>query len=326
MKFLIKYILPVIMVFGFTKGYAQQTMQFSEYMFNGMAVNPAYAGYKEDWTLNLSGRLQWTGVDGAPKTSTLSVDGVTDGYKKNVGIGFLVTNDRLGPENNSAAYINYAYRIRLDAADTKRLCFGIAAGGIEYTINGSLFNAADITDGSIQSGAQSNFTPDFRAGAYYYSPFFYMGASVLNLLPQTNLNPNSAIVPQVRTLYVTTGFMVPISPAISWKPAVMFKEDFKGPTNMDVSSFFLIGKVLWLGAAYSSSVTLWNKPNLQSDLNKNDALTGMIDISVNSRIRVGYAYDIVTSQLPGFQNGSHEVSISIGFGRRNGRILSPRYF
>src|ERR1700709_233243 len=110
-----KYIMLIIIAFSFIKSYGQQTVQFSQYMFNGLAVNPAYAGYKEDWTLSLCSRLQWAGVEGAPKTSTLSIDGVTDSRSKNIGLGFLVTNDRLGPENNSSAYINYAYRLRLDA-------------------------------------------------------------------------------------------------------------------------------------------------------------------------------------------------------------------
>src|ERR1700744_2273046 len=100
MKSLKKYTLLVFIAFVSIKSYAQQTIQFSQYMFNGLAVNPAYAGYKEDWTINLSGRQQWTGVDGSPKTATISVDGVTSGETKNMGLGFLVTNDRLGPENN----------------------------------------------------------------------------------------------------------------------------------------------------------------------------------------------------------------------------------
>src|SRR5437879_1328217 len=102
-----KYTLLFIL-FGFTKSFAQQTLQYSQYMFNGLAVNPAYAGYKEDWTLSLGSRLQWAGVDGAPKTNSLSIDGVTNGDTKNIGLGFLVNNDRLGPENNSSVYINYA--------------------------------------------------------------------------------------------------------------------------------------------------------------------------------------------------------------------------
>jgi type IX secretion system PorP/SprF family membrane protein len=326
MKSLKKYTLLVFIAFVSIKSYAQQTIQFSQYMFNGLAVNPAYAGYKEDWTINLSGRQQWTGVDGSPKTATISVDGVTSGETKNMGLGFLVTNDRLGPENNSAAYVNYSYRLRLDDDDTKRLCFGVAAGVIQYTINGSLFNASDITDSAIPVGTQSNITPDFRAGIYYYSPAFYLGASMLNLVPQTNLDPNTAILKQERTLYVTAGFMVPLSEAVNWKPSAMVKEDFKGPTNLNIASLFLLGNVLWLGAGYSTGVTIWNKPDLQSNLSKSDDVSGIVEVNISPRFRVGYSYDFVTSKLPGYQSGSHEISVSMGFGRSKGRILSPRFF
>ncbi len=168
-----KYIL-FILAFSLSKSYAQQTLQLSQYIFNGLAVNPAYAGYKENWTINLSSRLQWEGVDGAPKTSTLSIDGVTNDDTRNVGLGLLVTNDRLGPENNSSVYANYAYRLRLSRDDSQRLCFGIGAGVSEFGIDGSLFNAANTTDASIPLGVQYKLVPDFRVGLYYYSPDMYV--------------------------------------------------------------------------------------------------------------------------------------------------------
>jgi type IX secretion system PorP/SprF family membrane protein len=325
MKGLKKYIL-FIAVFGIAKSYAQQTIQFSQYMFNGLAVNPAYAGYKEDWTLNLGSRLQWVGVDGAPKTNTLSIDGVISPDRKTIGLGLLVTNDQLGPENNSSVYVNYAYRLRLNNEDSQRLCFGIAAGVIQYSLNGSLFNSADLADGSIPAGTQSNITPDFRAGIYYYSSSFYLGASMLNLIPQTNLNPGTAIIAQVRTLYLTTGVIVPVSPTVDWKPSVMFKEDFKGPTNLDAATYFIFGKRLWVGAGYSTGVILWDKANLPTNLNMNDEFTGSVAININPRCRICYSYDFTTSQLPGYETGSHEISFSLTLGKKKDRTLSPRYF
>jgi type IX secretion system PorP/SprF family membrane protein len=325
MKGLKKYIL-LLAAFGLSKTYAQQTIQLSQYIFNGLAVNPAYAGYKEDWTINLSSRLQWQGVDGAPKTSTLSVDGVVDDVSKNVGLGLLVTNDRLGPENNSSVYANYAYRIRLNNDDSQRLCFGIGAGVIQYSINGALFNADNTTDSSIPVGVSSKLKPDLRAGVYYYSPDFYLGASVLNLIPQVGADPNSIFISQVRTFYVTTGFLIPISSVINWKPSVLFKEDLKGPTNATAATYFLFNDILWVGASYSASVALWNKPNLQNDLNRNDALTGILAVNITPLLRFGYSYDFSTAKVQGYQSASHEISLTLGFARKKDRILSPRYF
>jgi type IX secretion system PorP/SprF family membrane protein len=163
MERLKKYILLLAMGAALQNSYAQQTVQFSQYMFNGLVVNPAYAGYKEDWTLNLSSRLQWAGIDGAPRTNTISVDGVLNPDNKNMALGFLATNDRLGPENNTSFYANYAYRLRLDDEDTKRLSFGFGAGLVQYRIDASKFNANDPTDGSI-IGNENTLMARFQAG------------------------------------------------------------------------------------------------------------------------------------------------------------------
>src|SRR5476651_632772 len=106
-----KYILLMAFSLCMGKTYAQQTIQFSQYVFNGLAVNPAYAGYKDDWTVNLSSRLQWVGINGAPQTETASIDGIANSFNSNVGIGLIGTVDRLGPESISSVYANYAYRL-----------------------------------------------------------------------------------------------------------------------------------------------------------------------------------------------------------------------
>jgi type IX secretion system PorP/SprF family membrane protein len=321
-----RYILSAIIALTFGKSYAQQTIQLSQYIFNGLAVNPAYAGYKEDWTINLSSRLQWVGVDGAPKTSTLSVDGVTDPDTKNVGLGLLVTNDRLGPENNSAIYANYAYRIRLNNDDSQRLCFGVGVGAVVYTIDGSLFNTGNVTDPSISPYIQNKLAPDFRAGVYYYSPLFYLGASVLNMIPNAYPDPVSVFIKETRSYYVTTGFVIPISQDVNWKPSFLVKEDFKGPTNVNAATYFLFGNVLWVGASYSTGVVLWNKPNLQTDLTRSNDLTGVVAVNITPQCRFGYSYDFGVGKLPGYQSASHEISFSYSFKRAKGRILSPRFF
>ncbi|MES2378171.1 MAG: type IX secretion system membrane protein PorP/SprF [Bacteroidota bacterium] len=325
MRGLKKYIL-LILAFGLSKSHAQQTIQLSQYIFNGLAVNPAYAGYKEDWTLNLSSRLQWAGVDGAPKTSALSIDGVTNPDNKTIGLGLLVTNDRLGPENNSSIYANYAFRIRLNDDDSQRLCLGVGVGAIVYNIDGSLFNSGSITDPSIMPGVQNKLAPDFRVGIYYYSPLFYIGASGLNMVPDAYPDPVSIFVKQVRTYYLTTGFIVPISPAVNWKPSFLVKEDFKGPTNISAATYFLFGDLIWVGASYSTSVALWKKANLQSDLTRMDAIAGIAAVNITPQCRFGYSYDVGTSKLPGYQSASHEISFTYSFRRAKGRILSPRYF
>jgi len=319
------YILLPVMLSFIMKANGQQTIQFSQYEFNGMALNPAYAGYKEDMTLNLSSRIQWLGINDAPQTTTASVDGAL-GSNKNVGLGLLATLDQLGPESTSSIYANYAYRLQLDELDTKRLSFGIAFGAIQYSLDGSKFNATDAGDGSVPTGMVSKLTPDFRFGVYYYSPNVYFGASVFNLLTgTTSAVDNTGIVQQVRTFYLTAGTILPLADELDIKPSVMIKEDFKGPTNIDLSTYLVFNKLLWLGASYRTGVSVWNS-NLQSELDEQDAIAAILEFYINPNFRVGYSFDFTLSKLASYQNGTHELSLSITFPNKKQRVVSPRYF
>jgi len=320
-----RYILLLLIAFSFAKGYGQQTVQFSQYVFNGLAVNPAYAGYKQDWTLNLSSRLQWTGISGAPKTSTVSADGLTN--NSNIGLGIIATSDILGPQNTSSLYANYAYRLQLDDNDTRRLSFGLAAGLVQYSLDGSKFTATDVGDGAVPSGYESKLTPDFRLGVYYYTPDYYVGASILNVLSgAASFIDNPAVIRETRHVYLTGGALLPLTDNLDFKPSIMFKEDFKSPTNLDLNAYLLLNKIIWLGASYRTGVTIWNKSNLQNGLDKSDAIAAIFELKVSDTFRFGYSYDFTTSQLSGYQSGTHEISLSLTFKSKKPRILSPRYF
>ena len=281
------FILLIALVSLTMKAGAQQTIQFSQYVFNGLAVNPAYAGYKEDWTLNLSSRIQWAGINGAPQTETASVDGLPNSNNGNVGLGLIATVDRLGPESITSAYLNYAYRLRLDESDTKRLCFGIGLGLSQYSLSGAQFSATDPGDGSVPAGSVSQLSPDFRFGMYYYTPGFYAGASVFNLLGNSlvNLTNNAPVVSEDRTLYLTAGTLVPLSGYVDLKPSFMIKEDFKGPTNIDLTGFLVLNKKVWLGASYQTGAIIFNKTDLQSTLNETNAVSAIVQIYINDHFR-----------------------------------------
>jgi type IX secretion system PorP/SprF family membrane protein len=326
MKRLAKHIAMLLLLLGAAKSYGQQTVQFSQYVFNGLAVNPAYAGYKEDITLNLSSRIQWVGFNGAPKTNTISIDGVTNTDSKRVGLGLLVSTDQIGPQSTTSVYANYSYRIQLDANDTRRLCFGIGAGLLQYSIDAAKFNAIDVSDGVLPSGDQSKLTPDFRVGLYYYSSSMYIGASLLSLLPAAATPGTGAIITQIRHLYITGGAMVPLSENVALKPSLMIKEDFRGPVNVDLSTLFLLNKTLWVGGSYRTGVPFLKNANLQSDLDKSDAFAAIVELYAADNFRIGYSYDFSTSKLLTNQSGSHELSLTYSFKKRKPRIINPRYF
>ena len=320
-----KYILLLLLASGL-KGYAQQGIQFTQYAFTGLTVNPAYAGYKEDWTLNLVSRLQWTGIPGAPRTGAVSIDGLTDDVYKNVGLGLVLTADQLGPQTTTSVYANYAYRLQLNAEDTKRLSFGFGFGASQYSVDYSKFNATDTTDPLLGTGTINKISPDMRVGFFYNSPSIYAGVSVLNVLADAAFKDNTSVVREARSYYLTMGFMLPIAEGIDWKPSILVKEDFKGPTNLDLTTNFLLAKTLWIGGSYRTGIKTFNKSALADNISNSDALAGILQVYVNDRFRIGYSYDYNMNKLASYQNGTHELSIGITFNRRKERILSPRYF
>src|SRR5690606_5847689 len=142
----------------------QQNIQFTQYIFNSMSVNPAYTGYKEEWYGQLGLRSQWVGIDGAPETGSISIDGVADAYHKRHGIGLQATADRLGPQSATSVDVNYAFRLRVTDEDTQRLGVGVGAGVTEYSVDGTKLRPNDQVDGVVPPGRISNFMPDVRFG------------------------------------------------------------------------------------------------------------------------------------------------------------------
>jgi type IX secretion system PorP/SprF family membrane protein len=304
---------------------SQQTLQLTQYTFNGLAVNPAYAGYNEDWMLRAGYRLQWAGMDGAPRTATISFDGVIGERKKTTGVGILVTNDRLGPQNTSSAWLNYAYRLKLDEEDTRRLSFGAAFGITQYRLDASGFVATDILDNNLPVSDESSLAPDLRAGIYYCSSSFYTGLSAINLL-SSQVFSGINIIRQERHYYFVAGGLLSLGPMFDMKPSVLVKDDLKGPTNIDVTNYLAIRRTLWIGASYRYGVCVWNRESLQDKLDHQDAVALLTQVYWKERYRFGYSFDFTTSRLSGSESGTHEISLGITFPRKKERILSPRFF
>lgn len=318
-----------------TPAKAQQNIQFTQYIFNTLSVNPAYAGYKEEWFAQTALRAQWVGIDGAPKTGQLSLDGILDPVNKRMGIGFQVTGDKLGPQSVTSAYASYAYRLRLDDADTKRLSFGLAAGFSQYALNGSLLDPITGEDQALPPAETSKFIPDFRFGVYYYSPKWYVGASILDMLAgdssrnvfrrqeveRQNLNRN-------RHMYIMTGVLLGLSQDLLLRPSLLVKEDFRGPTSLDLNAMVIFNQRLWLGGSYRTGINLWDKTYRrdQNDLSTLNSISGVAQLYITRHFRVGYSYDYIVSRLSSVQNGSHELTLGLTFPAKGNRIISPRFF
>ncbi|MBO9728301.1 MAG: type IX secretion system membrane protein PorP/SprF [Chitinophaga sp.] len=315
------------------RGVAQQNIQFSQYVFNGLSVNPAYAGYKEDLYVNTVYRHQWAGFPGAPRTGGVSIDGVTPASDNKVGLGLQMLFDQLGPQQGLSLYGSYAYRIPLDDEGTRRLCFGLGGGVTQYSIDGNSLQYIDNEDAALPLGKKSVWVPDARFGIYYYTSRFYAGASVMDLFSlysdATRYNwkgNNYATIRKTQHLYITTGAMFPLSENLQLKPSILIKEDFKGPTNVDINAFLLIGEKLWAGASYRTGVGIWRKTNLQKDLSEVDAASVMVEFYATEKLRIGYSYDLTINKMAGYQGGSHEISLGFLIPSKHFTVRSPRYF
>ena len=315
---------------------AQQNIQFTQYIFNSMSVNPAYTGYKEEWFGQLGLRSQWVGLDGAPQTGVLSVDGITDPINKRHGVGLQLTADKLGPQSASSAYLNYAFRLRLNDEDTQRLSFGVGAGVTQYSLDGGMLRPNDGMDAVLPPGRINNFIPDVRFGVYYYNPKWYAGVSVMDLLSgdQSNNifrwdNTTTDNLRRKRHMYFMGGALIDFKRGLKLRPSLLVKEDFKGPTSVDVNAMVIFDNRFWIGAGWRTGVTVFkrNYTEVTSDrLSKQNAVAAIAQLYVTPKLRVGYSYDYILSQLNSVQNGSHEITLGITFGKRENRLLSPRFF
>lgn len=321
-------------VTGMLPAKAQQNIQFSQYIFNALSVNPAYAGYKEEWFAQMALRSQWTGLNGAPRTGQLSIDGIADPEKKNIGLGLQLTADQLGAQSSTSVYGNYAYRLRLDAEDTERLSFGIGAGITQYGLDGNKLRPVDPGDNELPSGKISSSIPDMRFGIYYSNPKWYAGLSVMDLLSGDKSNgifrwDGNTVenLKRKRHYYLMAGTLFNLSEDTKLRPSILFKEDFKGPTSMDLSAMVIFGDRFWLGGSYRSGLSLWDKKYEKGQqLSHQNSISAITQFYVSDRFRIGYSYDYITSRLSSIQNGTHEITLGLTFPGSGKRLLSPRFF
>lgn len=310
--------------------HGQQNVQFTQYIFNSMSVNPAYAGYKEELFAQLGLRSQWVDLEGAPQTGLLSIDGLLDlhGARRHGG-GVQIMADQLGPQTASSAYVNYAYRLRLDREDTQRLSFGVGAGVTQYSLDGTMIRVLDQGDQALPTGKISTFVPDVRFGVYYHNAKWYAGASLMDLLSGNADNPfrwdntTTDHIRRKRHLYVITGVLMELNNGVILRPSILYKDDFTGPPSLDVNVMAIFDDRIWIGGGVRTGVSAFRRDYKRVT---GDRLTGLNSVSavmqvfVTERLRIGYSYDYMLSRLNGLQNGSHEMTLGITLGRPLDRV------
>lgn len=337
MKIGMRYLLSTcLFLLGGLGAFAQQNIQFTQYIFNSMSVNPAYAGYKEEWFGQLGLRSQWTGWDGAPKTGSLSIDGVLDPVERRHGVGLQITGDRLGLQDALSVYANYALRLQLDENDEHRLALGVAGGVTQYGLDGSRAEMVDDFDDLIPPGKLSTWRPDIRLGVYYSNPRWYAGVAVQDLFAGTesdedfqfNQNSLESIYRNVHGYFIA-GALFELEQGLLLRPSLLVKDDLRGPTSLDVNAMFIFNDKFWIGGGYRTRARIFDRDYQDYSAAKLSALNSFSAIAqfyVTPQFRVGYSYDHMLNRMAGLQSGTHEVTLGVTFGRANRQILSPRYF
>lgn len=310
-KPIITLVLLMASIWGIT---AQQDAQYTQYMYNTIAVNPAYAGSRGVLSITGLHRSQWVGLDGAPNTQTLNFN---TPVSERVGVGLSIVNDEIGNGTNQETYFDGVFSYTIPTSETGKLSFGLKAGGhlmnIDFTKLQNYNNEATTLG---LSNIDKKFSPNFGAGVYYHTDHFYVGLSVPNFLKtehfSNSASSNTFLAQELMNFYMITGYVFDLNPNLRFKPAALIKAVSGAPLQVDVSANFLLNERITLGAAYRWSA----------------ALSAMVGFQISDAFMVGLAYDRETTELGGtqFNDGSFEVMLRYEFKTRYKRVLTPRFF
>lgn len=289
---------------------AQQDPLYSMYMWNMMAIHPAYAGSADVLNATVLTRAQWSGIEGAPNTNSLSAHAPIN--KESLGAGLSLVSDEIGRTGSLAAYGDVAYRMRINSGT--RLALGIKFGADQVRMNNTRVENTDPTDPAFAADVAGSFLPNFGFGAYVWSRRAYFGASIPKLRRNTlgpggNGDPIVHYTQERPHLFITGGYVHALG-QVMFKPAFMVRHTSGAPLSVDLSANFLFRERLWLGAAVRNG----------------NSVTGIFSLQVNDQFRAGYAYDHGLSELGMQSGGSHEVMISYDPVFNRSRMRSPRYF
>lgn len=301
-------------------GFAQQNAQFGQYIFNQLIINPAYAGTKG--VINAQGiyTSQWTGLDGTPTTQSVSIEGPVS---NSMGLGLHLINDQIGAQSQRAIFGSYAYKIRLN--QSLRLSIGISAGASYFALNGNELNYQNSNDPAIPLNQVNSYRFDSKVGIFLYTKRFYTGFSVSDLTANTTSPEDLMVTGQANHFYLTSGYVIKISPSLRFKPSFLIKEDFRAPTNIDISGFLLYNNRFWLGASVRTGARIFTSKDLDNSLKTRDALLFMTEINITDNFRIGYAYTMTVSALKDYPG--HEILLGYYIAKTpKTKMLTPRYF
>jgi type IX secretion system PorP/SprF family membrane protein len=287
---------------------AQHTPLTGQYLFNGLLINPAYAGSRDAMAINLTYRQQWVGFSGAPTTQILSAHSPIKSTRMSAGL--LLLNDRIGVSRETSALANFAYRLPLRHG---KLQFGLGGGVSFLQADWSSLAVQDRNDAQFATNTRGSVQPNFSAGVYYYKKTYFIGASVPFVMTRrydadrerwTLRNDKAQYQPMI-----TAGYIITLSKQLKLKPSTLVRYTVASGFQADLSSNLIINDRIWAGVSYRSG----------------DAFIGSFEVLPTQQLRLGYAYELGLSAINPYHQGTHELMLQYEFGKRL-NVRDPRYF
>jgi len=299
----------LMLLFNIWNAAAQQDPMFTQYMHNPVSINPAYAGSRGTLNFVALNRQQWVGLDGAPKTLTLSVNSPFLGY--NVGIGLSLIYDQNGPTKQTGIYVDYSYHLKVTTKT--KLAFGLKGGVNLYDVNLSKLTGAQNDEYVLLNGDRKMSLPNFGVGTYLYSNRYYVGFSIPKLLQNSladNKNTLQKVNKEDRHIFITGGFVLDLAENIKFMPSTTLRMVSGSPLSAEFTSSFIFMDKIMVGGMYRIG----------------DSFGALVKWDISNQLSIGYSFDMTNSELRPYQKGTHEFYLSYDIAFKNKKILSPRYF
>jgi len=287
---------------------AQQDAQYTQYMYNTVSVNPAYAGSRGQISVAALHRSQWLGLDGAPTTQTFNIHSPIS--YKGLGLGLSIVNDKIGPTSETNFDVDFSYTVWTSTEG--RLSFGLKASANLLDINFDELNQFG-PDQTLQQNIDNRLSPNIGAGIYYHTNKFYAGLSVPRFLETSHFEESSlSTAKEQMNFYFITGYVWDLNPFLKFKPTLLTKVVQGAPLQLDLSANFMFNEKFILGGAYR-----WDA-----------AFSGMAGFNISKKFLIGIAYDRETTELgnAAFNSGSFEVIFRYDFITTKNNLKSPRFF
>ena len=322
MKHFFKTIVILIAFLGCSNQlHAQQDAEYSMYMFNGLYLNPAYAGSKEVPTIMAIYRHQWSGLEGAPRSFNMS--GHAPFKRDQYALGGTLHYDQLGAEKTYKADFDFAFRIPIKNEDNK-LSFGVRAGVQYYRVEPENYQPDwGLGFDPVLNESYSSIIPNFGFGIRMSGKRYYVGVGMphllnLSLKNHSRLSLDDTEAKQFRHLFATAGVVIGKEYGkVKFKPSILYKYAQQSPMDFDINLSLLFVDRFWVGVSWRSGGDYENR--------RGESIIGIVKFKPIQHLEIGYAYDHTLSELNPFNSGTHEIMIGVEFGGKGKQFVTPRY-